>query len=270
MTHLILDADILLFQVMSSLEVDVELQPDVWTRFVRIDDARQEYYERVAELQHKFDATDEHTYHCFTTGSFFRKDIFPDYKANRKGSKKPIGFGALKSEILFHVPNSMQHDKVEADDLIGIIATTLRSELKDYVIASRDKDLKQISGRHYWFDQDEEHITLEQAERNWWQQVLIGDRTDNIEGCPGIGKVRAEREVATWDVSRPLECWEKTLHVYRTKGKVEQPYESALLAARLTRLLRTGEYDFETKACKIWNPPTVLNASSQSISQMRY
>ena len=260
MTHLILDSDIVLFQTMAAMEVDVELQPDVWTRYVRIDDARQEYWDKVTGLQKKFDATPETTYHCFTTGSFFRKDIYPDYKANRKGSKKPIGFGALKSEILFHNTNSMQHDRVEADDLVSIIATTLRKEEKDYVIVSADKDLRQVPGKHYWFDQPEEqYIGHNNALRNWWIQVLTGDRTDNIPGCPSIGPVRAAREVEKWDVSEPLDCWQKAVSVYATKGKVEQPYESALLAARLTRLLRTGEYDFETKACKIWNPPTALS-----------
>ena len=91
MTHLIIDADCLLFQTMSAMEVDVELQPDVWTRYVRIDDARQEYWERVVELQEKFAATPETTYHCFTTGSFFRKEIYPEYKANRKGSNHRLG-----------------------------------------------------------------------------------------------------------------------------------------------------------------------------------
>ena len=63
MTHLILDSDILLFQTMAALEVDIELQPDVYTRYVRLDDARQEYYEKVEALQKKFDAPNETTYH---------------------------------------------------------------------------------------------------------------------------------------------------------------------------------------------------------------
>ena len=118
MTHLILDSDILLFQTMAALEVDIELQPDVYTRYVRLDDARQEYYEKVEALQKKFDSPNETTYHCFTTGSFFRKAIYPDYKGNRRGTKKPIGYAALKSEILANEPRSMQHDKIEADELI--------------------------------------------------------------------------------------------------------------------------------------------------------
>ena len=258
MTHLIIDADCLLFQTMSAMEVDVELQTDVWTRYVRIDDARQEYWERVVELQEKFGATPETSYHCFTTGSFFRKEIYPEYKANRKGSKKPIGYGALKSEILFHNPLSMQHDKVEADDLVSIIASTLRKEDTPYVIASLDKDLRQIPGRHWDIKhREEDYIGEVQARRNWWEQVLTGDRVDNIPGCPSIGPVRARREVETWDVLQPVDCWQKAVSVYAKKGKVEQPHESALLAARLTRLLREGEYDFETKTYRIWNPPIV-------------
>ena len=256
MTHLKLDPDCLLSQSMSALEVEVELQPDVWTRYARIDDARQEYWDRVGELQEKYHATPDTTYHCFTTGSFFRKDIYPDYKANRKGLKKPIGYAALKSEILFDNPLSMQHDKVEADDLVGIIATTLLEEEKDYVIASLDKDLRQLPGRHWCFKhRREDYVGEDEAERNWWVQVLTGDRVDNIPGCPSIGPIRAAREVEKWDVSQSLDCWQKAVSIYATKGKVEQPYQSALLAARLTRLLRAGDYNFETKACKIWSPP---------------
>lgn len=257
MTHLIIDSDCLLFQTMSAMEVDVELQADVWTRYVRMDDARQEYWERVVELQEKFNATPETTYHCFTTGSFFRKEIYPEYKGNRKGSKKPIGYAALKSEILFHNPLSMQHDKLEADDLCSIIASTLQKKDGNYVIASLDKDLRQIPGRHWdIMHREESYVGIVQARRFWWEQVLTGDRVDNIPGCPTIGPVRAKREVATWDVLQPVDCWQKAVSVYAKKGKVEQPHESALLAARLTRLVKEGEYDFETKTCRIWNPPT--------------
>ena len=66
-------------------------------------------------------------WHCFTDRSMFRRELSPDYKANRK-SPKPMGFSELKAKAL-ELPWSFMHRAVEADDLIGIFATQLQAQL---------------------------------------------------------------------------------------------------------------------------------------------
>ena len=284
MTYLILDGDMLLFQVMSALETDVQLEEEVWTRHARLDDVRQEYFDRLEELANKFDTSFDKIYQCFTSISFFRKEVEPEYKANRKGFKKPIGYLPMKQELLLQ-EMAMQHDMIEADDLLGIIATELRNDDQDYIIVSGDKDLLQIPGKHYWFGeywsakskvklkdwflsqgmeiQESGVFTIpERAARLWWlAQILIGDTTDNIVGCPSVGEVRALAAVSKFNPARPVECWKEVVQLYREKGKVAQPHQCALKAARLTRILRTGEYDFSTAEVSLWNPPIALSVS---------
>ena len=132
-----------------------------------------------------------------------------------------------------------------------IFATKLKSEHEQYAILSGDKDLRQIPGRRKWVGQEEEYVSVEQAERMFWIQVLAGDTTDNIAGCPGYGKVTAEKATKDWDMKKPKENWAKTVELFEKKGK---DYEFALKQARLVRILRGEDYDFSTQEETLWSP----------------
>ncbi len=252
---LILDADMLLFRACSSTEVEIELSDDVWTRHSELPAAREYYWDTVDRWLEQYKLERTQVLHCFTERSAFRRELAPTYKMNRKGPK-PIGFKALKNELLQEEGAYMFH-RIEADDLIGIFATML-SEQSDQqvIIASGDKDLNQIPGHHTWIDKEDWGVTDEEAERFRYQQAISGDTTDGIPGCKSVGPTGAERIVEKFDLSNPVECWEEVVQTYRTKGKAEEPGETALLQARLTRILRHGEYNFKTHEVKLWNPPT--------------
>ena len=47
------------------------------------------------------------------------------------------------------------------------------------------------------------------------------------------------------------EMWDKVVATYEKKKKT---YADALLAARLTRILREGEYNYVTGEVKLWEP----------------
>lgn len=72
----------------------------------------------------------------------------------------------------------------EADDAITMAAEKIRSKGKDFVIVSRDKDLKQIPCKYFDIHTRElEEISQNEADKNYWRQVVIGDwQTDNIPG----------------------------------------------------------------------------------------
>ncbi|UCD07279.1 MAG: hypothetical protein JSW41_05665 [Candidatus Aenigmatarchaeota archaeon] len=83
---------------------------------------------------------------------------------------------------------------VESDDAVIIMANRMREAGTDHVICSPDKDLKQFPGSHYDYAKDEMiEITEEEAEYNFWMQMVTGDTTDDVEGIPGLGPVKAKK-----------------------------------------------------------------------------
>lgn len=84
----------------------------------------------------------------------------------------------------------LREESLEADDILG-----LESSVHDYpIMASIDKDLLTIPGRHYnWNKGTMTTITGEQALHNFYVQLYQGDSSDNVLGVPGIGPKKAER-----------------------------------------------------------------------------
>ena len=112
------------------------------------------------------------------------------YKGNRK-APKPQHYQLLRDYMVdawgFEVITGQ-----EADDQLGIMAYSM--EVGTYCIASIDKDLDMIRGDHLNFVKNEKYfITEEQGIKNFYKQMLMGDRVDNIIGIKGIGTVKAER-----------------------------------------------------------------------------
>jgi DNA polymerase-1 len=125
-------------------------------------------------------------------GSNFRYDIYDKYKANRTKSKseRPEWFYDLKSDIVNDYDGCIFADYCEADDLIRIWA----NQIEDYIVVSVDKDLDCIKGKHYNPRKDLIYtIQEEDANYNYWKQIIMGDSTDNIPGVPGIGPKKAEK-----------------------------------------------------------------------------
>ena len=272
MTTAVIDADMVQFHCHTKLEVDVELGDEMWTRFVDLNDVREEFWSTIDVIQEEVSDLRAGIQLCFTGNSEFRKRLDPAYKANRAGRKKPIGFKAFKQELLLN-HNGFQHNEIEADDALGILATGLAKEGKEVVIVSGDKDLNQIPGHHYWpyKPEGERHwyVTPNEGLFNFYTQVLIGDSTDNIPGCKGCGKVSAEKIVREFDFQKPVECWEKIVSCFEAALKKESGHkllnteefeiakDSALLQARLVRILQHGDYDLKERKVTLWTPPTL-------------
>ena len=119
----------------------------------------------------------------------FRYNIYPEYKANRRDKPRPTHLEAIRAHLITEWDASIC-DGYEADDALGMAL----SEGTEGIVASIDKDLLQVPGKHYHFV-NREFITITEIEgwRNFYSQVLTGDVADNVPGCPGIGKVKAPR-----------------------------------------------------------------------------
>lgn len=82
--------------------------------------------------------------------------------------------------------------KSAVDSLIWSEEAAGSSPASQTIICSIDKDLRMIPGKHYNFVTGE-FFEIEELEGlyNFYEQLLIGDRVDNIIGVNGIGAVRA-------------------------------------------------------------------------------
>ena len=177
----------------------------------------------------------------------WRKDIYPEYKANRKGVRKP--------ELLQDAINYLKenHDCIstaglEADDVMGIEATTHEKGTVK-VIVSTDKDFLQIPCRQLNPVTGKKiYPTTEKAD--WWHmiQTLAGDPVDNYKGVPRVGIKTAEKILAGIEQKH---WWDTILTAYKKK---ELNKEYALIQAQIARICRKADYDKTTKEVKLWNP----------------
>lgn len=134
----------------------------------------------------------------------WRYEFYPEYKANRKLQRKP--FYAYEIDKYMRSKWDVIDDPhYEADDLIAMQAYENRlSAIYDndyeYVVASIDKDLLQIPGKHWnWVKEEETDVNDMQALRLLAAQRIHGDSTDNIKGIPGWG----EKTAAEWLAQSP-------------------------------------------------------------------
>lgn len=242
----LIDADILAFQIASSLEQVFEFNGE----HVLHADLKQGVKEVDNAVAYIMDHVGADQAALFLTGpSNFRKLVLPSYKANRVGVRKPMILGGLRKYMQDEYRLCFIEDTLEGDDLIGIHAT--KPHKGERVIYSADKDLETIPGLH-WCPEDGEVIEIDTDEADWrfMLQTLTGDPTDNYKGCPGIGKVKAER-ILNKAIEDGTPLWEAVVNTYR-KAKLSE--KDALAQARCARILRHGEYDFETKKVNLWTP----------------
>ncbi len=140
------------------------------------------------------------TFDC--KGATFRKDIFEEYKANRK--PMPDELRAQMSYLdtiveLFGLP-VYKMDGLEADDIIAHLARRGEEAGMDVKIVSKDKDLMQlVSDRVHQltpesgagFDEYDPKKVKEKMgvfpDRIADLLAMMGDTADNVPGLPGVG-----------------------------------------------------------------------------------
>ena len=157
---------------------------------------------------------------------------------------KPIGYKVMKRELLDE-PTSFLHDEIEADDWLGMLAGACREAgerqsssavtriLTKYLavtggqLVSRKKRSEGL-GVLEW---DNELLPIEDrkqfsgllarttATEHFYSQVLIGDSTDNIPGCPGVGAVGAKKIVDKFNTAEPVECWQEIVGQFEKAHK---------------------------------------------------
>ena len=113
-----------------------------------------------------------------------------EYKGNRQ-QEKPKWYSEMKDYAISSYGASVSVDR-EADDDVGIAQWAAKD--RSTCIVSLDKDMNCIPGHHWHpIKQTYYYVTLAEANKNFWTQVLTGDSTDNVRGIPKVGPKTAEK-----------------------------------------------------------------------------
>ena len=237
MTHLLVDGDIVLYSSSVATEHAVQWNDDVWVLSANLDQARDLARRYLDDVTEKLEATKVTI--CLSGKGNFRYDLNPNYKSNRKGTRKPIVFPELKQWMINNYGAQVE-DKLEADDLLGILATREPGS----IIVSADKDMQCVPCRLY---RNNELRDISPMEANYFHmlQTLTGDPTDGYPGCPGVGAVTAKKLLA----GTPDTWWGSVLQAYQKAGCTD---DDALLNARMAYILRDENY--QNGEVKLWEP----------------
>lgn len=180
----------------------------------------------------------------------FRTNLWAGYKANRT-QPRPKHYDYLKEYVIAEWDARIAYG-MEADDALGINQDKAIINLKSgsTVICSIDKDLLQIPGSHWNFVKKEAREVLKSdADRSFYTSILVGDATDNIKGCRGIGPVKAKE--ALKDCAIEEEYVKTIIEVYK-KQEEDKSTEEILDHIKLAgALLKIKQKEDEP----VWDSP---------------
>ena len=249
---LLIDADFIVYKACAAAESEVDFGNDVILVTSNFSDAYKATKRELSKLENKLGPFTSMIL-FFSDSINFRKKIMPLYKGHRN-RKKPCGYKrvieALKKEYKVIIKPTL-----EADDGMGVYATKYPGN----IIISPDKDMRQIPGQLYNFD---ETFTITPEEGAKWHliQTCAGDQTDGYGGISGIGIKRAVSLFEEKGYS-----WKTVVNAFVEKGHTE---EDALVNARLARILTAKDYDFKKKRPILWSPRADYKVDSGTRSQI--
>jgi hypothetical protein len=118
------------------------------------------------------------------------------YKGDRKTNESKPHFYKEIIEYLISNWSCQMMKGIEADDALVIAGEHYKRKGIAYVLASKDKDLRQWEGQHYCMNVNKLlYIDAEEGHRNFWRQMIMGDMaTDNIPGLSHAAKHRTTVE----------------------------------------------------------------------------
>jgi DNA polymerase-1 len=263
---ILIDGDVLVYKTAWASEQIIDWGDGLVTLHSKVDEAAQAIDAQINNIKAKL-KPDEVVVAltCHETVNF-RKEFYPQYKENRNEKRKPLVWKAMREHLLTNHEAKIKPN-LEADDILGIMATMWKPDGKEKIIVSIDKDFKTIPCKFFNMASGElSEVSEEEANVNFLTQTLTGDSTDNYPGCAGIGPKRAkalldsaiheafsDTDPAEYSVSNALPVmWRAVLKAFEKAGFGP---EFALTQARCARILRASDYDFPTKKPILWSPP---------------
>lgn len=188
------------------------------------------------------------------SGPTFRHIEFPEYKAQREACPEDIKTAVpIIKKILeaYRIP-ALEVEGFEADDVIGTLATKAgMSGIETYMLTP-DKDYGQLVGNNVYMYRPRHNGgyevmgTQEVIEKygidNTSQVIdllgLMGDASDNIPGCPGVGEKTAVKLIKEFGSIESL-----LLNTDKLKGAQKKKVEDNAELIRMSKYLATIKTD---------------------------
>jgi len=203
-------------------------------------------------------------------GSNLRRELFPEYKANRDATPEAIRIAVPYIQELLramHIP-IIEEKGYEADDLIGTIAKQAEKENYQVFMVTPDKDFAQLvsenifmykparmgNGIEIWgIPEVQEKFEVEKPEQVIDFLGMMGDTADNIPGFPGVGEVTAKKLLKEFGSMENLLANTDKLKG-KMKEKIEENKEQGLLSKKLATILLDCPVTFDEKDYELSTP----------------
>ncbi|SHF55759.1 DNA polymerase I [Dysgonomonas macrotermitis] len=194
-------------------------------------------------------------------GPTFRHEAYEAYKAQRQETPEDIRLAVpiIKDIISAYNIKILEIPGFEADDVIGTVAKKAEQEDLDVYMMTPDKDYGQLTSEriHMYkpkfagngFDVLDSKAIMEKY--NIASPLLMidllglmGDSSDNIPGCPGVGAKTAEKLIADFGTIENI-----LKHTSEIKGTLKEKLESNKEQILFSKFLATIKIDvpFEFK-----------------------
>ncbi|MCD8043805.1 MAG: DNA polymerase I [Tannerellaceae bacterium] len=187
-------------------------------------------------------------------GPTFRHEMYEQYKAQREETPEVIraSVPVIKDIIRAYNIPMLEVKGFEADDVIGTISKVAEKEGFEVYMMTPDKDYGQLVSEHIFiyrprFGGDYEIMgvpeVLEKYSLSSIEQVidllgLMGDASDNIPGCPGVGEKTAAKLLADFGSIENL-----LANTDQLKGALQKKITENQEQIRFSKLLATIKTD---------------------------
>ena len=189
------------------------------------------------------------------TGPTFRHEAYPEYKAQREETPEVIRLSVpiIKDIIRAYRIPILEVPGYEADDVIGTLATEAGKRGITTYMMTPDKDYGQLVGENVFMyrprhnDKAFEVMGVEEVKNKYAIQSplqvidllgLMGDASDNIPGCPGVGEKTAQKLIAQFGNIENL-----LAHTDQLKGALRTKVEENRKQIEFSRFLATIKTD---------------------------
>lgn len=196
----------------------------------------------------------------------FRHKAYSEYKGNRKGMPDELRAQVepLKELLDSFGINRVELEGYEADDIIGTFSKIGEQDGFEVIIVTGDRDALQLASDNTTVLFTKKGIT--DVDVYDWNKVeedygvnpiefidlkgLMGDKSDNIPGVPGIGEKTGVKLIQEY---KSLENVIANIENLKgsTKKKIEENQEIALLSKQLATIFRDIPFDMDMDDLKI-------------------
>ena len=204
----------------------------------------------------------------------FRHKMYEAYKGTRGPMAEELRQQVPMMKEMLHAMGivTVEKEGLEADDVLGTLATRAAKEGKEVVILSGDRDLLQLAGEHIKISIPKTKRTGTEIEHYYAKDVLEqkqvtptefidvkalwGDTSDNIPGVPGIGEKTATAIIVKYHSIEQAHEHADEIKPPRASKNLKEYYDQAVLSKELATIVVDADIDYELAQAKYGNPYT--------------